>query len=291
MVLAGKLLKLDPSKARRLTDILDSSITLYNLPELGKTGTMVLAQARTAHCFDVASYTTTVKPKPSKGDLKSSQHESTKVKRDMLIVGCRKKVVVYGLGKSGYKDGFVGQARKPSDKADQKELNLPHSPRTVIIPSGSGVPDTVHMLYSTTTSAILRIDATSKQPLTVIDLPNTPLPTASGSQARDTAAPTGTTAAESSTAGGIGGAFSGLGGYVGLGGKAAAPVGTRTFGGEVLLGRQGGAIYEKVAGQRTDLVDQGGFYSSEGNFTRQESVQWPAAPEAIGKCQSRLMLG
>lgn len=125
------------------------------------------------------------------------------------------------------------------DNADPQELNLPHSPRTVIVPSGSGVPDTVHMLYSTTTSAILRIDPTSKPPLSVTDLPNTPLPTASGSQARDTAAPTTTTTAETSTAGGLGGAFSGLGGYVGLGGKAAVPVGTRTFGGEVLLGRQG----------------------------------------------------
>ena len=96
------------------------------------------------------------------------------------------------------------------------------------------------MLYSATTSAILRIDAASKPPLTATDLPNTPLPAASGSQTRDTAAPSATAAAESSTAGGLGGAFSGLGGYVGLGGKAAVPVGTRTFGGEVLLGRQGG---------------------------------------------------
>ena len=79
---------------------------------------MVLAQARTAHCFDIASYTTTVKSKPSKGDLTASQPESTKVRRDMLVVGCRKRVVVYGPGKSGYKDGLVGQGRRP-DKADQ----------------------------------------------------------------------------------------------------------------------------------------------------------------------------
>jgi hypothetical protein len=34
-------------------------------------------------------------------------------------------------------------------------------------------------------------------------------------------------------------ALSGLGGYVGLGGKAAVPVGTATVGGEVLLAREG----------------------------------------------------
>ena len=95
------------------------------------------------------------------------------------------------------------------------------------------------MMYSTTTSAILRMDLGSKQPLSVADLPNTPLPASSGSQSRDTAAPAAAVSAETSTAGGLGGAFSGLGGYVGLGGKAAVPVGTRTFGGEVLLGRQG----------------------------------------------------
>jgi hypothetical protein len=37
-------------------------------------------------------------------------------------------------------------------------------------------------------------------------------------------------------------ALSGLGGYVGLGGKAAVPIGTRTVGGEVLLARDGGSI-------------------------------------------------
>lgn len=110
------------------------------------------------------------------------------------------------------------------------------------------------MLYSTTTSAILRIDTTSKQPLTVTDLPNAPLPTSSGPQARDTAAPASSTNAESSTAGGLGGAFSGLGGYVGLGGKAAVPVGTRTFGGEVLLGRQGETYRQSIV--RKGLTSQ-----------------------------------
>ena len=80
---------------------------------------MVLGQARTAHCFDIASYTTTSKVKPAKGGAKESQSqpETTKIKRDMLIVGCRKKVVVYGLGRSGFKDGLVSlcpYTRRPS---------------------------------------------------------------------------------------------------------------------------------------------------------------------------------
>lgn len=177
-----------------------------------------------------------------------------------------------------------------------QELALPHSPRTVIIPSGSGVPDTVHMLYSPTTSAILRIDTSSNPPLSVTDLPNTPLPPPSGAQAREPVASSSTAPAEvaasTSTTGGLGGAFSGLGGYVGLGGKAAVPVGTRTFGGEVLLGRQG--EFWRLPGSYVfsfpDDPDQGGFFSSEGNFTRQESIQWSAPPEAIGE-HTRIPLG
>jgi len=35
------------------------------------------------------------------------------------------------------------------------------------------------------------------------------------------------------------GALTGLGGYVGLGGKAVIPAGTRTVGGEVVMAREG----------------------------------------------------
>lgn len=99
------------------------------------------------------------------------------------------------------------------------------------------------MLYSPTASAMLRIDTAAKPPLSITDLPNTALPVASSSQSRDTAAASTSQPAEGSTAvSGLGGAFSGLGGYVGLGGKSALPVGTRTFGGEVLLSRQGGPL-------------------------------------------------
>lgn len=200
---------------------------------MNKKAIVSLSQARTAHCFEIASYTATLKSKNGKNDSNADSEGESQVKRDMLVVGCRKKVVVYGTGKSGIKDGL--------------ELALAHSPRTVIIQSsGSSMPDTVHLLYSPTTSAILHVDINSnpKQPLSVVDLPNNPLP-------QPTAGPSGTSkengagqAANQDGAGsgmglGVGGALSGLGGYVGLGAKATLPVGTSTFGGEVLLGRQG----------------------------------------------------
>ena len=217
-------------------------MTLHSLPDLPNKGIVTLSQARTAHCFEIASYTTTLKTKKSKSDLTSNTEGETQVKRDLLVVGCRKKVVVYG-SRGGIKDGF--------------ELALAHSPRTIIIQgSCTSIPDTVHLLYSPTTSAILHIDpsSSSKQPLSVIDLPNTPLP-------QPVAGPSGTSkengsgqAAGQDTAGpsgmvsGVGGALSGLGGYVGLGAKATLPVGTKTFGGEVLLGRQGelSMLYRKL---------------------------------------------
>lgn len=245
---------------------------------MSKKGIVSLSQARTAHCFEIASFTATLRPKNSKDE--PNQDDESKIKRDMLVVGCRKKVVVYRTGKGGMKDGL--------------ELALAHSPRTVIIQSsGSNMPDTVHLLYSPTTSAILHVDPASnpKQPLSVVDLPNTPLP-------QPTAGPSGTSkengagqVAGQDTAGsgmglGVGGALSGLGGYVGLGAKATLPVGTGTFGGEVLLGRQGALILISTRTYANHIIELGGFYSSEGTFTRQDSIQWPAPPEALGDSSS-----
>jgi hypothetical protein len=34
---------------------------------------------------------------------------------------------------------------------------------------------------------------------------------------------------------------------------------------------------------RANAVDLGGFYSSEGNFTRQDSINWPSSPDALSK--------
>ena len=77
---------------------------------MAKSGTTTLAQARTAHCFDIASYTTTAKSKAGKDDVGPSSGGNQKVSRGVLVVGCRKKVLVYGLGKKGFKEGLVSLA-------------------------------------------------------------------------------------------------------------------------------------------------------------------------------------
>lgn len=43
---------------------------------------------------------------------------------------------------------------------------------------------------------------------------------------------------------------------------------------------------EHLKGVTDIMIDVGVFYSSEGNFTRQESLQWSNAPEAIGELPS-----
>ncbi|WVO14727.1 hypothetical protein L204_102365 [Cryptococcus depauperatus] len=63
------------------------------------------------------------------------------------------------------------------------------------------------------------------------------------------------------------GAFGSLGGYVGLGGRSVGPVGTKTVGGEALLARD----------------ELGVFYSTKGDYTRQQSIHWGAPPNDIDK--------
>ena len=128
---------------------------------------------------------------------------------------------------------------------------MQHSPRTVLLPSpatsNNPLPETVHLLYSPTSSVILHINPSSSQRLSISELSNAAFP-----PPRDNGRPLDHThtntfnasdnAPEKSGVGGLGmgmGALSGLGGYVGLGGKAAIPLGTRTVGGEVVIVRDG----------------------------------------------------
>ncbi|WWD16424.1 hypothetical protein CI109_100850 [Kwoniella shandongensis] len=229
---------------KQLVVLSDSIITVYPLPHLGKTGTSTLPQARSAHTFAITSYN-------SKGK-NTDANDAIEGVRDLLVVGCRKKVVIYGAGKQGLKDPL--------------ELALPHSPRHIIFPSAASavstppLPETIHLLFSPQTSVLLHLNpASTANRLTVTDLTTSPPPPVTSS-----------TSATSGEEGGTGltmgmGALSGLGGYVGLGSKAAIPVGTRTVGGEVLLARE----------------DLGVFYSSEGNYTRQASLQWPGPPDGV----------
>ncbi|KAL7424682.1 Vacuolar morphogenesis protein 6 [Cryptotrichosporon argae] len=218
------------AESKKLVVLSDSAVALYALDDPAAKPAP-LPQARTAHAFASTTY--------------FQSGAGGKAARDLLVIGCRKKVVVIGAGK-----GF-----------DAWELALPHSPRHVIFPSPTyaALPDSVHLLFTPTTAAILHIHPTSPaaQRLAVTDLSAAAPPPAKGE-----AAPA-TEAAGSGLSLGVG-AFTGLGGYV-LGKGANAPVGVRTVGGEIVLARD----------------DVGVFYSSEGHYTRNESLQYPATPDAI----------
>lgn len=185
-------------------------MTLHKLSNLmGKGCTTTLSQARTPHAFAATTY---FAPSPATQDGGTPG----KVSKDLLVIGCRKKVLVYGAGKN------LGEAW---------ELTLPHSPRTVIFPAPfyADLPDTVHLLYSPQSSVLLHISnegsATSR--LSVTELPNTGYPPTAGVSDAKAAQEGG---------GGFGSAFTGFGGMLS---KAAIPAGTRTVGGEVLLAREG----------------------------------------------------
>jgi len=82
---------------------------VYTIPNLAKNGTtgFVLIQARSAHTFAITSYTPALTRKTtSQIDLRKEDEE--RKRKDVLVVGCRKKVVVYGVGRGGFKDGWVG---------------------------------------------------------------------------------------------------------------------------------------------------------------------------------------
>jgi hypothetical protein len=83
----------------------DSTVTLYTLPDFGKTGTMVLSHARNAHGFAITTYTAL--PSKKKGADPGLDIPVEQVLRDILVVGCRKKVVVFGAGKGGIKEAWV----------------------------------------------------------------------------------------------------------------------------------------------------------------------------------------
>lgn len=63
----------------------------------------------------------------------------------------------------------------------------------------------------------------------------------------------------------LGGAFSGLGGYIGMGAKANKPVVLQVEGGEVLVGRE----------------NMGVFLGADGKPARRDGIDWPATPEDI----------
>ncbi|TYJ56256.1 hypothetical protein B9479_003101 [Cryptococcus floricola] len=215
----------------------DTVVTLYSLPDLTKSAP-TLSQARTVHAFSITTYT----PKRRKDEPPQEQ-------RDLLVVGCRKKVVVFGAGERGLNEGW--------------ELSIPHSPRHIVFPpspSSASLPTPIHLCFTSTTSALLHLNAESPSShLTMTDVttdkyPQSDIPNAGQKE-------------EGAGSGlGIGmGRFTNFGGYVGIGGKNNGPLGVGTVTGEVLLARE----------------DTGVFYSSEGSYTRPTSLRWPAPPDGL----------
>lgn len=207
-------------------------MTLYNLANpTAKGASTVLTQARTAHGFAITTYfapaAAHVAPSTdasaaaaasagTEAPAPSGTSSPIKVARDLLVIGCRKKVCVYGAGR------VLGEVW---------ELVLPHSPRTVIFPAPvyADLPGSAHLLYSPQASVILNIHGgPPAQRLAVTELQATGYPPTRASAA----------AAPVVEAGG----FSALSGFGGLLRAAAIPVGTRTVGGEVLLVRDGECI-------------------------------------------------
>ena len=100
----------------------DSAITLHPLNDIGRGSTAPLTQARNAHCFGITDYTGSApaKRRPKDGDDAISSRTGTPshVPRDLLVVGCRKKVVLYGAGKSGLREAWVSAFFIMQDSAE-----------------------------------------------------------------------------------------------------------------------------------------------------------------------------
>ena len=94
-------------------------VILYSLPDLARSSATTLSQARNAHTFAVTTYTP-IASKKGQADLsKGDGGEAEKVTKDLLVVGCRKKVVVYGAGRGGLKEAWVSV-----DSSIYKVVNL-----------------------------------------------------------------------------------------------------------------------------------------------------------------------
>jgi hypothetical protein len=78
--------------------IVDTVVSLYALPDIGKP--TLLSAARNAHAFAISAFQYEApRSKKAKSGAESSE-VGEKKKRDLVVIGCRKKVVVYGAGKS-----------------------------------------------------------------------------------------------------------------------------------------------------------------------------------------------
>lgn len=86
--------------------ILDTAVTLFALPDFAKAGITNLPQARYAQVFATTTYTLPAPKHTADSSTSVNLADATQTK-DLLVIGCRKKVVVYGAGKGGMKDAWV----------------------------------------------------------------------------------------------------------------------------------------------------------------------------------------
>jgi hypothetical protein len=82
----------------------DSTVTALQLPDLPRNSVITLSQARNAHCFAISSF---IRNARRSGSGSSKDVSGDQTLKDLLIVGCRKKVVVYGSERPGLKDPYV----------------------------------------------------------------------------------------------------------------------------------------------------------------------------------------
>jgi hypothetical protein len=293
-VLSGKLVFTPPVRYKRSSQPFcsDQTVTLYDLPNL-KTPT-ILTQAR--YVQSISTRTIWVPPKHlARSDKKSSTgklakadssdpipHEETSSEDDpirvsILVIGARKKVHILT---------FV--SGKPYTNG---EAALAHTPRLIIFPTGkkawssftagsTRIP-TIHLHYNTNEWGVLEVDLLSKAKgssagLKVLDPP-------AGSSGADVSTTNlGMTSianagqSEKHSGGlGVGGAFGGLGGYVGKGFRA---VSGATAAGNSIVGVGVGCDFptgsppegtESSSLEDASLVikgDQGVFYDEAGRL-------------------------
>lgn len=193
-----------------------------------------------------------------------------------LIVGSRRKIVAFR-----WVDGAFW---------DTKEIVLPHTPRTLAFPT----PTSVFMGYSSSEYAILSVPLASSSSVTDVlkpDLSSATIPSSSvaGSRvdlydwkldpisipqsgaindATDEAGSGGSRQGPALPASSsnmtMAGAFSGIGGYIGMSYKN-RPLVLHIEGGEVLVCRDSMGI----------------FLNDEGKPTRREGIEWPAVPDEV----------
>ncbi|KAF8311952.1 hypothetical protein DL93DRAFT_2060501 [Clavulina sp. PMI_390] len=183
-----------------------------------------LTQARNAMSFTV--HVSVQSPESTAEDSSSTPNPpGVMTVFTQLAIGCRKKLVLYS-----WKNGEPQEVR---------EINLPHSPRAVAFCN----PQMLVMAYTATDHAIAYLSTMSIAELSL---------------------PTNTAISSSTSAGSMGKALTGFGGYVaGLAGKVQKPTAIQVSDGEVIVTKEMSSF----------------FIGPEGKLSRSIGISWGAIPD------------